>query len=101
VRNYVYFSAVKYADSIKFIKNPTEKVQLAAVRSHSNAIGYIKNPSDKVIKESKKQQLVEREHDLSVNDLTFTLVCYYNIRHESKLTRKLQWKNSTVSMRHL
>ena len=34
--------------SIRYIKNPSEKVQLAAVKEWSYSILYIKNPSEKV-----------------------------------------------------
>ena len=38
----------KNARAIQYIKNPTEKVQLVAVRKDPYVIGYIKNPSEKV-----------------------------------------------------
>ena len=37
-----------FGDLIKFIDNPSEELQLAAVRSNSYSIQYIKNPSEKV-----------------------------------------------------
>jgi hypothetical protein len=38
----------KNARAIQYIKNPTEKVQLVAVKKDPYVIGYIKNPSEKV-----------------------------------------------------
>lgn len=36
------------AHAIKYIENPSEKIQLAAVRGDGIAIQHIKNPSEKV-----------------------------------------------------
>jgi hypothetical protein len=37
-----------FGDLIKFIDNPSEELQLAAVRSNSYSIQYIKNPTERV-----------------------------------------------------
>ena len=44
----IQLDAVKYGLHITYIKNPTEKVKLAAVQQRGNAIEYIKNPSEAV-----------------------------------------------------
>lgn len=47
----VQLSAVQndtFGDAIKYIENPSEEVQLAAVHKNANAIKYIKNPSEEV-----------------------------------------------------
>ena len=45
----VQLAAVRHnADSFRFIKNPTEKVQLHAVRTYADQIRFIENPSEKV-----------------------------------------------------
>jgi hypothetical protein len=38
----------QYGYSIKYMKNPSERVQLAAVKQNAYAIEYIKNPSERV-----------------------------------------------------
>ena len=40
---------------IQFINNPSEKIQLTAVRENNWAINYIKNPSMSVIKACNKK----------------------------------------------
>ncbi|MCS7317083.1 MAG: hypothetical protein NZZ41_02015 [Candidatus Dojkabacteria bacterium] len=35
--------------NIKYIENPTEKVQLATLKQNKDAIKYIRNPSKKII----------------------------------------------------
>ena len=45
----------KYPFYIQFIKNPSEKVQLTAVKQNGSTIYYIKNPSEKVQLEAVKQ----------------------------------------------
>ena len=53
----VQLEAVKRKpDSIKYIKNPTEKVQLEAVKQKPDSIKYIKNPTEKVQLEAVKQK---------------------------------------------
>jgi hypothetical protein len=41
-------AAKRNGESIKFMKNPSEKVQLAAVNQNEDAIMYIENPSEAV-----------------------------------------------------
>ena len=45
----VQLAAVKkFGNSIRYIKNPSQTVQLAAVEKWSTSIQYIENPSEKV-----------------------------------------------------
>jgi hypothetical protein len=39
---------VRYGYYIKFINNPSEKVQLAAVRNNEDALRFINKPSEQV-----------------------------------------------------
>jgi hypothetical protein len=46
---HLYENMVKInSSSIKYIKNPSEQVQLVAVQKNGSSIKYIKNPTDKV-----------------------------------------------------
>ena len=47
--------------TIKYINNPSEEVQLEAVKENGYAIEQIHNPSDKVLQEAIKQ--IEKEED--------------------------------------
>jgi hypothetical protein len=52
----VQLEAVKNSSiNIQFIKNPTEKVQLEAVRKNGHVIEYIENPSEQVQLEALEQ----------------------------------------------
>jgi len=42
-------SSENAADDIQYIKNPSERIKLAAVRQNGRAIRYIKNPSEAAI----------------------------------------------------
>ncbi len=46
----VQLAAIEYSrgDAMRYIKNPTEKAQLAAVKIYGRYIAYIKNPSEAV-----------------------------------------------------
>ena len=48
VPEYIQIMAIQYGICITNIKNPSEQVQLAAVKQNGFAIEYIKNPSEQV-----------------------------------------------------
>ena len=109
VSNYPKWESVRVGgpDSIALIKNPSEKVQLAAIRYNASAIRHINNPSEKVQLAAVKKKYSSLKFIKNPSEKVQSFVVYRNvemlsyIKNPSKELQTMAVKRNPKAIRYI